>query len=85
MRKSHKKLAPVYAYPHAYTQIRDRGAGQEKKQACKKNEKATEKKGLATEQATNCKIEDERLAEASPEKVNGRKEDKRNKRQLKRI
>ena len=25
MRKSHKKLAPVYAYPHAYTQIRDRG------------------------------------------------------------
>ena len=25
MRKSHKKLAPVYAYSHAYTQIRDRG------------------------------------------------------------
>ena len=25
MGKSHKKLAPVYAYPHAYTQIRDRG------------------------------------------------------------
>ena len=25
MRKSHKKLAPVYAYPHAYTQICDRG------------------------------------------------------------
>ena len=25
MRKSHKKLARVYAYTHAYTQIRDRG------------------------------------------------------------
>ena len=25
MRKSHKKLAPSYAYPLAYTQIRDRG------------------------------------------------------------
>ena len=25
MRKSHKKLAPIYAYSHAYTQIRDRG------------------------------------------------------------
>ena len=26
MRKSHKKLARVYAYTHAYTQIRDGGA-----------------------------------------------------------
>ena len=25
MRKSHKKLARVYAYTHAYTQIRDGG------------------------------------------------------------
>ena len=25
MRKRHKKLAPTYAYPLAYTQIRDRG------------------------------------------------------------